>query len=947
MSHRINSIFKKRILCFVIAFVVTLSFCVPQMLISAYGANEDAGVASVDKVGPSLKSISLNTNKANTGDTVRVTAVVTDDVSGTASVRVTISGITSVTLSNSSGNTWTGTFTVDSYLSSGTYGSSSEVVCTDKADNITRYTKNLTIEITKTSSDTTPVVENESDDNTAPDVKSLLVSPKVLKEGQNVTVTAKVVDTESEVSHVSVYFKGKDTGNVIHISLSKKSGSTDMWEGKVLYTSLSSRYYPNERYEVTYAYVGDSAKNYKYDYLTSISSEEKSNAYFDFENSGVVDTEAPVLKDIYLDDNLRYVYVPGYVGVTADIDDGDGAGVASATVTFYNTNAKREADRVLSTTLYPYYTDINGNKVTDGKYHGMIKLSPYVLGGIYKGISIYARDRAGYMLSLNEYTYKWTENGEGVQIGEITGYGNLPEELRGIKFETINTAELADLVTSTGSPTLNEEIDAQAEGAKIIVDSTVNNTLSGDTLSTIQGLDKTVTLRTEGYEWQFNGQDINREIKDVDLSIDIQPISAYADSATGDGISALVEDTPTVVLSFSDANGVLPGKAKIRIKADYALKQYLGTNGICVYYYDSTNGKLERVSENLRVTNDSFIEFSIEHCCYYILTKGKITGENVTAYKPVDTTTTNTNDESSAEEPGLGDKETENDDSGATDDAEVKTTDNVEVKTTDDAEVKTTDNVEVKTTDDTEVKTTDDAEVKTSDDADVHDDRILPDNDELVPDTPDPDNNDNTKPVSTENENPYYRPAPELETDPEPEVVSPTYKDVISDIVPAAPELNVTSNRNETYFISLDLSNGDKVTDNNGVTYTVSDAAGNTLTFSGGTVNSDGVAVVPDSVNISGKKWKVTRVGSNAFKGKKVKKAIIGKNVTQISKNAFKGSKSIKTIVIRSKKIKKITKGAFNGIGKNTIIKVPASKLKAYRKLVLKAGGRAQNVKAI
>ncbi len=63
-------------------------------------------------------------------------------------------------------------------------------------------------------------------------------------------------------------------------------------------------------------------------------------------------------------------------------------------------------------------------------------------------------------------------------------------------------------------------------------------------------------------------------------------------------------------------------------------------------------------------------------------------------------------------------------------------------------------------------------------------------------------------------------------------------------------------------------------------------------------------------------------------------------NVTAIQKNAFKNCKKLKKIVINTTKLKADTvgKNAFSGIHKNAVIKVPADKLSAYKKIFKKRG---------
>lgn len=105
-------------------------------------------------------------------------------------------------------------------------------------------------------------------------------------------------------------------------------------------------------------------------------------------------------------------------------------------------------------------------------------------------------------------------------------------------------------------------------------------------------------------------------------------------------------------------------------------------------------------------------------------------------------------------------------------------------------------------------------------------------------------------------------------------------------------------------------------------------------------------------------------IGKYAFKGcTKLKKLSIGKNVTTIENQAFSGctaltavvipekvkkigiqafcgDKKLKTITIKTKKLtaKTVGKKAFSGIYAKAVVKVPKSKLNAYKKLLKSKG---------
>lgn len=125
---------------------------------------------------------------------------------------------------------------------------------------------------------------------------------------------------------------------------------------------------------------------------------------------------------------------------------------------------------------------------------------------------------------------------------------------------------------------------------------------------------------------------------------------------------------------------------------------------------------------------------------------------------------------------------------------------------------------------------------------------------------------------------------------------------------------------------------------------------------------------IPKTVTIGGKKFKVTSIGTSAFKDcTKLSKVTIGSNVTSIGTKAFKGCKVLKSITVPSKvttigkeafhncsklgtitmkttKLKSVGKNAFKGIKSTAKIKVPSKKVSAYKKL-MKGKGQSNKVK--
>lgn len=89
-----------------------------------------------------------------------------------------------------------------------------------------------------------------------------------------------------------------------------------------------------------------------------------------------------------------------------------------------------------------------------------------------------------------------------------------------------------------------------------------------------------------------------------------------------------------------------------------------------------------------------------------------------------------------------------------------------------------------------------------------------------------------------------------------------------------------------------------------------------------------------DKVKVNGKKIKVTSVGTEVDWS--AEKVVIGKYVKKIKKCVLTDASDLKTIVIKSKKLKKVDKDAFYGCKKNVVIKVPKKCIKKYKKLLKK-----------
>jgi len=104
------------------------------------------------------------------------------------------------------------------------------------------------------------------------------------------------------------------------------------------------------------------------------------------------------------------------------------------------------------------------------------------------------------------------------------------------------------------------------------------------------------------------------------------------------------------------------------------------------------------------------------------------------------------------------------------------------------------------------------------------------------------------------------------------------------------------------------------------IKYTVTSAK--EVKVTGPTKKSIRSVTIPTTVKYKGTTYKVTSIGSKAFYN----------------------CKKLKTVTIKSRKLKSVGKNAFKGIYKKAKVTVPKSKYKAYRKLLKKAGFSSKTV---
>lgn len=173
------------------------------------------------------------------------------------------------------------------------------------------------------------------------------------------------------------------------------------------------------------------------------------------------------------------------------------------------------------------------------------------------------------------------------------------------------------------------------------------------------------------------------------------------------------------------------------------------------------------------------------------------------------------------------------------------------------------------------------------------------------------------------------------------ETETPDTKETETPSTPDQPETPSTPGQTEKPSTPTKPTVTEKVSKN--VTYRILDAKKKTAAVVGvgGKKGKKVTSVtIAKTVKINGVAYKVTKIGSNAFKGcKYLKKVTIGSNVKKIEKGAFANCRKLANINMKQANgITSIGSKAFSKISAKAKVSVSSKKLSKYSKMLKKAG---------
>ena len=518
-----------------------------------------------DNTGPTLNEYSFPTTTLYFNETTTIEIDATDDISGVAFAQFMFKNVndnTRTTIYVNNLNNGKGTYTTQAI--GGNIGNYEleRINLIDKSSNITSYVAKKyasTCATCKTAEDIT--IEIKKPENLKyPHIESINISKTNINPGEEVTFTI-TVDSETVSSITLLYSK-----NIININTSNS---------KTITKTVNNFDIPGFEYELQSITVED--QNGLSTYYN------KTNNLLNLSNykitvSGEKDTTPPELKSFKITNSNNTVYAPGILKAELSAIDNLPNNIKEVHVNFMKKGGK---------TTYGFMC--YGN---DSGYTCNYEINQYFDTGTYYITSIEITDNT---FNTSYYSYNSEKEDHKIDYVEFI----------------VDTDTKSDVVSSTINNEMLDKIKNAKDDATISLDSTKNSIVKKEIFDAIYGTNKTLIIESNGIQWIFNGQKITNETKDIDVKVNIYQNREKDDDSALNSVNSIMID-------FAK-NGLLPGVAKVRIKADYALKDFIGINNLYVYYYDPESELLDPVAQQIDMTEDGYYEFYIEHNSKYMI----------------------------------------------------------------------------------------------------------------------------------------------------------------------------------------------------------------------------------------------------------------------------------------------------------------------------------------
>ncbi|MDI6617459.1 MAG: DUF4430 domain-containing protein [Clostridiales bacterium] len=189
--------------------------------------------------------------------------------------------------------------------------------------------------------------------------------------------------------------------------------------------------------------------------------------------------------------------------------------------------------------------------------------------------------------------------------------------------------------TTSNEPLMNNTEDIlyaiKNTDGNITVDASNNSIIDKSIFDAISGLNRSITFEYGDISWTFNGADIKNAAKDVNIALNDTP--EYKNK-----IISKYGKYNIFIISFMD-NGILPGKAEVKIKPDSKWLEGRSGKDLYLYYFNPDSGSAEKIEGPLKEDMDGFVTIGLTHCSDYFLTDSGSLVDNAKKASLFNTTT--------------------------------------------------------------------------------------------------------------------------------------------------------------------------------------------------------------------------------------------------------------------------------------------------------------------
>lgn len=316
------------------------------------------------------------------------------------------------------------------------------------------------------------------------------------------------------------------------------------------------------------------------------------------------DTTAPELKGITI--NTPEIIKPGVASITLDVKEEE-TGIVYVCVFL---SRKGGGEIVDEKTVYK-----GEDYMYTGKHTIQVRIPSNKKPGQYYVSIVSFKDAAGNesgYYNVTHYDESLQQNvSDDLIFAEYPAIAPVENPVYSSGYITVKNEFDVDFEYSISNRNITSKINSMPEGSAGMILFTENNvTAKKEWFDAIKGKNKNLVFSNDGIQWVFNGKDITNETKDINLNITTNVAPAADYGGTGN----------VLVITFAD-NGTLPGKAKIRLKADYIIG-----SGLNLYYTNGSMISLERSDgKGYQDGDNSWVEFYVTHNSTFLLSKSKLT----------------------------------------------------------------------------------------------------------------------------------------------------------------------------------------------------------------------------------------------------------------------------------------------------------------------------------